>query len=147
MAITAAQIKLIHIAANHAGCNQEQYRTVLRNAGGVSSCKTLTHTAFEDCMAIFEGMGYEDSRGEWYWREVVRQRGHLCSGRMAHKIVELGETCGYPVKSLCMKFSGGRTEHPSKLTPNEAHDLIEAMKDMIIRREGVSTHRIEAVGA
>ena len=136
MPITPLQSRLIHVAAREADLNDQQYRILLANVTGKESSKHLDQAGFEDVMAVLEDMGFEQ-RGESpdYWRKKVGLRGQFANSRLVHRMTAMSEECRYPLMSLVLRFSGHRTAEASKLTPLEAHHLIEAMKDMSRRTD------------
>ena len=133
---TKLQITLIHVAASQAGLNKEQYRTLLKNVGGVESSKLLDQSGFEDCMAVIEDCGFrERNKPANYWRQIVARRGTFCSPRMVRKIMALAEESRYQVPSLCLRFSEHRADSPDQLHPREAWNLIEMLKASNARNE------------
>jgi hypothetical protein len=126
---TALQIKLIHVAHKQAGLSDADYRTILRNCGGATSCKDLDQRGYEDAMAVIEDCGFRerDKPGD-YWRAKVAARGSRAGGRMAYKIHELALASRYDLAAMCRKFSADRAEEPEQLTPREAWKLIEMYK-------------------
>jgi len=140
MPITADQVRLIHVAAGIAGMNDAQYRAVLANVGGVDTCKKLDQTTFEDCMAVIEDQGFGETENDpGYWRRKVGNRRFVANERLVYRIVAMSEECGYPLAGLVERFTGGRTRDAKGLTPIEAHQLIECMKQMIRRGEKSAT--------
>ena len=98
--MTPAQIKNIHIAKSQVHMSDPQYRLLLANVAGVTTCKDLTNAAYEDCMAILEDMGYRQMERESpdsppqpaapnYWRLKVAQRGTKANARLINKICTL----------------------------------------------------------
>jgi hypothetical protein len=138
--ITPQQIKLIHIAATRAALNRQQYKLLLRNVGDVESCKQLSQASYEDCMAVLEDSGFKDTeRGEHYWRGMVERRADRCSSRMAFMIHKLAADPAftYDLGGFCLRMSIQRTADPLLLTPREAWNVIEAMKQILDREPGV----------
>ena len=144
--ITKKQIQIIHIAKSKLGLEDEDYRLMLRNIGKVGgekpSCKGLSQRGFEDVMAFMEKLGAEVSTGD-YWQRRQEDRGRFADPRTVYRIGQLAVRQQYDLKAMCRKFSDNRTEHPSKLTPQEAHKLVEMLKS-VVNREGES-HGREAV--
>jgi len=136
--MTPQQIKLIHTASSRAGLNRAQYELMLINVGGVSTCKALTHEAFEDCMAFLEDSGFPGT----YWRERVNKRGGFANPRMVFKIRELhgqyeelrgDDDPHYELAGLVARASVTTTRDINALLPREAWNLIESLKKMIER--------------
>lgn len=133
---TPLQIKLIHLAVSQAKLTKDQYRTVLRNSGGVESSKDLDQAGFEDCMAVIEDCGFrERDKPADYWRAKVIRRGHSAGERMVRKILALGQESRYEIPALCLRFSGQRTSVVEELGPREAWMLIEMLKASNARNE------------
>lgn len=127
--ISHHQVQLIQIARRQTDLNELQYRTLLRNIGGVDSSRQLTQQDFEDVMAILEGCGFSDRhRGPMYWRLRADQRGLTATTRQIYKIHAMAKGSRYELPALCDKFSHGRTRDAGLLTPREAHELIEMFK-------------------
>jgi hypothetical protein len=152
--MTRDQLKLIHIAAHQVGLivgkDDARYRLLLKNAAGVESAKDLSNAQFEDVMAVLEDLGFSKERG-WamdrssfsasggsasrvqssYWRDKVAARGSQANARMVWKIRDLLKTeHRYEARALCRRMSQGRTDEVDKLTPREAWNLIEMLKEV-----------------
>ena len=56
--LTKKQIAVVHVAKNQLGLDEESYRDVLANHGGVSSSKQLGYKGFKAVMAHFEKSGF-----------------------------------------------------------------------------------------
>jgi hypothetical protein len=134
------QIKAIHVAKSRAGFNDQTYRMLLHNVAEVNSCKGLTNSQFETCMAILEETqelnGQSPGR---YWRD--RTSSELASPRIVYKINELfadyeanrGDAPHYELSGLVNRVSKGRAIDPPYLRPREAWNLIEQLKSMLER--------------
>ena len=149
--ITTDQIRTIKTAQRQLKMDDGQYRILLRNIGGVDSCKNLDQKSFEDVMATFESMGFVGPRKN-YWSDIVLRRGSFASSRQVHRIQELccdyesmrGPTDPhYELGGLVFNASGGKTRDPSRLLPKEAHNLIEQLKSMIDRLDATATYNAE----
>ena len=139
--MTPDQIKHIHVASTKAGLNRAQYEMLLRNVAGVESCKALTNTGFEDCMATLEDMGFPGT----YWRDKIAARSNgLANARMVFKIAELyaeylarlpnpDADSVYKLPGLIARGSHDRTRDARELTPREAWNLIESLKNILDR--------------
>lgn len=105
------------------------YRLILRNVGGVDSCKDLTNPSFEKVMAFFEQMGFKDNRGgPGYWSNKANRQGELVNERIVFKIRALAQGQPYDIGALCRRFSNHRTDQLHQLTPGEAYALVEMLK-------------------
>jgi hypothetical protein len=146
------EIKLIHAAANQVGFNRAQYEALLWNTAGVASCKELSQSQFEDCMAVLEDSGFRQpmppgiAPQEDYWRSRVRQRSQFASPRFVWLIHKLFDDYRAPTRHLTFEVAGqyklaglvrnasrDRTEDPRQLQPREAWNLIETLKAIVAR--------------
>ncbi len=163
--MTPAQIKNIHVAKNRIGMSDALYKIALHNVAHVTTSKDLTLQGYEDMMALMEDHGWRQCqpRSEpdaplqfypvTYWRDIVARRGTFANGRLLHKITELYELYArdpehYSLGSLARTASSGRTDAPAKLSPREAHNLVELLKDKIAqapRQSGTEALRPEVV--
>ena len=134
--MTGKELGLIHMAAKATGLNDPQYRTALRNCGGVESAKSLTQSGFENVMALFEERGWRQvGQPENYWRGKVAARGSLCGDRLIYKIISLiGVDFPYTLEGMCKRISQGRVDQLDKLTPGEALNMVEALKAIAARQ-------------
>ncbi|MGN6727776.1 MAG: phage protein GemA/Gp16 family protein [Tepidisphaeraceae bacterium] len=144
--MTKNQLILVHQAKRELqqtrGLDDAWYRDVLKIAGGVLSSKELSNAGFERVMGSFEGMGFRDSeqkagrRSETYWRDCSNRRERFASTQQVHDIQARWQLIkGYTLTGLCKRFSHGRTEQPSKLTPYEAQQLVEMLKAVAVRQQ------------
>jgi hypothetical protein len=137
--MTPKQIQLLQIARRQVGLDEERYRLLLKNVGGVDSCKDLTNEALEEVMAVLEDMGFVTTfhgvENKDYWREKIRRRGHFADDRVIFRLVEQSKNAVYPLAGMVLRAAGGRTDDPKKLHPYEAANLLEAYRP-IHRRKG-----------
>lgn len=134
--MTPQQLKLLHVAARQCHYDREQLQLLIRNVSDQESARELTNQQFENCMAILEGCGFRQTgQPADYWRNKLELRFRFCGERMEHLIAELaGQVKGYKLPGLCMRFSQGRTDQVAKLSPREAHNLAEMLKNVIDRQ-------------
>lgn len=126
---TKTQIQLLQIARRQLGLEEQEYRFILKTAGKVESSKLLSQFGYENVMAAVEHRGFRTTgKPDDYWRNLVELRGRFASSRQVNEIERLRPLQRYEVPALCARFSQGRTPHASKLTPREAHAMIEMMK-------------------
>ena len=147
--ITRHQVILIQQAKRHLcssrGFSHDEgehwYREALRHNGHVASSKDLDQAGFERVMSVFEEAGFRDdqqqagTRSCTHWRDKADLQGRYANERVVRKIEQLVSMSKYApgVAGLCQRFSDGRVSHPSKLRPKEAFNLIEALKDMVLK--------------
>lgn len=137
--MTAGQIKTVKMAQRALGLDDGQYRLILRNVGGVDSCKDLTNPSFEKVMAFFEQMGFKDNRGgPGYWSNKANRQGELVNERIVFKIRALAQGQPYDIGALCRRFSNHRTDQLHQLTPGEAYALVEMLKAVHERNDNVA---------
>ncbi|MGB7158158.1 MAG: phage protein GemA/Gp16 family protein [Tepidisphaeraceae bacterium] len=134
--MTSTQIQLVQIARRQLDLDEADYRQVLRDVGGVASCKQLTNEAMEDVMAHFEHMGFRMTGGKPadYWRQKTFNRGIFVDARQVHLIRELSaQIPRYTLPGMCLRFTHGRTDDVTKLSMKEAFNLHEMLKKAIAR--------------
>jgi len=130
--MTPNQIKLVHTAATRIyGREYEpEYRIVLKNIGGVRSCKDLSNSGLEDVMAFFEGLGFPPGQR---WRTIIANRGRFATIRQAWEIRRLAAGREELLNTLVIQQSCGRVSEASKLRPRQAAGVIEALKAILAR--------------
>lgn len=136
--LTKSQIVYLQTARRQAGITEDApWRTILRSAGHVESCKDLDNAGFEAVMAVLEDMGFRDrSKPGDHWRTKSARQPAKASERMVRKIIMLAQHCRYSLPALCERFSEHRTQFPENLRPQEAWNLIEMLK-AVNQREAV----------
>lgn len=145
--MTNDQLRMLAIARRQAerhtggAFDEAQYRLLLRNVGRVKpdgaghvTAKGLSNAGLDSVMAYLEEhCGYRQSgKPANYWRDgaaaTLRRQVHLIRG--------LAAASSYPLAGLVRRFSGDRTDDVERLTPAEASDLIEMLKDSNRRAAG-----------
>lgn len=135
---TPLQLRMIHVAARQAGLidadGDARYRLLLNNVAGADSAKSLDQSEFEDVMEVIEAMGFVDTKGAGYWANKVALRRSCANPRMVRKIIELQKQQDrYPLASVCLRHSDGRTDRVEQLLPREAWKVIEMLKAVVER--------------
>lgn len=137
--MTRQQLAMLHIAKGKLQMEEADYRTLLRNVGGLRgdkpSSKDLTQRGFEDVMAFFEENGA--TGGGTYWRDIISRRGRFADSRQIHLIRSLAAQQTYPIAALCRNASNHRAICPERLSPREAAGLIEMLKSVVGRQSAV----------
>ncbi len=152
--MTPQQLKLIHVARRATGMSEEDYRTGLRSIAHVESSKNLTNIGFEDMLAWFESCGFRDTQHHaHFWRDIVDRRSSFANSRQLHEIARLYSALStqhsalglpvYTLASLVEHQCNDRTHEPSKLTPAEANNLIEAIKAIKNRVQGSKGSKVQ----
>jgi len=146
--VTNEQIRTIKATQRRLTLDDASYRLILRNIGGVESCKALTNESFEQVMAFFEETGanrttpLQIGSTPTYWRDKAASAG----GRMAYKIhalfavyqeltCHLPEEQQYKLPGLCENFSGNAHRAPEQLDSRQQWMMIEGLKKIIARIE------------
>jgi len=62
MAITKRQVSLLHVAKSKLCLDDEAYRNILQNEGGVTTSTALTPQKFEKVLQYFKRMGFQQSK-------------------------------------------------------------------------------------
>jgi len=147
--ISPRQIKTLGMARSWAkknlpGYDDEQYRLVLRNLGGLHgqdhpSGKDLDQCGFEQVMAWFESAGFSryhtsESHARTYWnRKAARESSGQISDREIRMIEKLAADCDPDaaealIAGMCYRMTRHRTDDLRQLRRREAYNLIEAFK-------------------
>lgn len=132
--MTLPQLQILHIARRQLRLDDPDYRTILRSIARVASSKDLTHRGFEDVMAYLESVGFRhEGKPETYWRDCQDARGRRADRRQVFLIESLIPASGYALPGLCRRVSHDRTDQVTRLTPSEAHNMIEMLKSVAAR--------------
>ena len=144
------QLKLIHIAARQAGLivkkDDRRYRLLLAqykapNGRPARSSKQLNNSQIEDLLAICEAMGWDSGRGDTYFRDKVAAHGTFASFAQCSAIDKLRGDLGWTAENLkgfVRRMTGGETSGVAELTTRQASNIIEALKNMFLRSEGLN---------
>jgi len=85
MSLSRDKLSLIHVAKHQLGMTDEDYRALLRRAGGVSSSPGLDDAGFTAVMADFERLGFRSTKG----RAQKQQREGMASAAQIGRIRSL----------------------------------------------------------
>ena len=148
--VSNKQLKLIHIAARQAGLiekkDDRRYRLLLAHYKGSNgkparSSKQLNNSQIEDLLAICESMGWDSGRGATHFRDKSAAHGYLASFAQQSSILYLRGDLGWNadnLKGFICRMTAGVKFSVAELTPKEASNIIEALKNMTIRDKGMS---------
>ena len=154
------QIKLVQTAVRAAGLRDKtgdgRYRMLLANykqpnGEAVTSCPQLNNWQLDDLLAICESLGwqYPGQRKAYYRnRSKSQDNGNTASFAQQSAIAYLSGDLGWNNKQLSgmvHRQTAGRIEHAQQLRADEAHGLIEALKNMLTRITGVSYKNLTEV--
>ncbi len=135
------QLALVHIAKKELGLDDEAYRAILLAHGGVDSAKDLNQDGFEAVMEHFEASGFKAKNAHKPQWKPPRMGPGMASDAQVRKIIALWYTLtGYYQEGREMKALSaflGKTCGVSRLewlTPEKAHNAIEAIKAIQNRR-------------
>lgn len=133
------QLAILHIAKSQLKLNDQEYRLILRNLAGVESGKDLDNQSLEKVMAFLEERGFRHKdQPDDYWRKKYAAQSRFCGERISQKIHALAPQVKYPLDSLVAKASKGRTARVEELNPSEANQLVEMLKSMTARENGLN---------
>jgi hypothetical protein len=126
-------MRLLHTARRRLELDDADYRTYLRNLGGCESSTQLDNRGFERIMAAWEDIPGFPSHpaGSDYWRSRVNR--FNVSSRQLRMIFELAEQVDIDLGHFCSRMTAGTCDHPARLTPRDARNVIEALRKMIDR--------------
>jgi phage gp16-like protein len=85
MIMTKEKLSVIHIAKKQLGLEEEEYRKIIRDLGGVESSKELTEAGFEAVMFRFYQLGFQST---WN-KKNLGYRPRMASPRQIAMIREL----------------------------------------------------------
>jgi len=131
--MTPAKLALVHLAAKQLGLNEDVYRTILWNIGGVESAKNLSEERFERVMAHFEHLGFR-----WKRKNFGQRRG-MATPAQIKKIRDLWEA--YSGRKNDEAALNKWLEHTCKtsalrfLDPSKARDAITGLIKMTTRNK------------
>jgi hypothetical protein len=116
-------------------------RLLVRNAGNVKpddtghvSTKNLDNVGLENVLAVIEQRLHECNAAPGHrWRDAVSMRSGYATSRQVWSIKQLAPQQRYDLRAMCLKFSDGRAEIPERLTPAQAHKMVEFLKSAIAR--------------
>jgi len=80
MALSRNKVSLIHVAKARAGLDDEEYRLILRRAGGVDSAAELDAHGFRMVMDAFAHLGF---RSDWRQRNLGSRPGMATAAQVA----------------------------------------------------------------
>jgi hypothetical protein len=154
--LNSEQVKLLQTAVRAAGIrlphDDGRYRLLLaqyrdKRRQPVLSCKDLSKAQLEDVLAICESHGWQHPGKEPdHYRRLAAGSDEWASYGQQQAIRLLFEDLGYPAECRA-NFLRKMTEkaNASLLTPQEAYNVIEALKAMLSRIEGRKYHTIKDV--
>ena len=148
--VTNKQLKLIHIAARQAGLivkkDDHRYRLLLAHYKGSNgkparSSKQLNNSQIEDLLAICESMGWDSGRGDTYFRDKSAAHGTFASFAQQAAILHLRSDLGWTadnLKGFICRMTSANKFSVAELASKEASNIIEALKNMFLRSEGLN---------
>jgi Bacteriophage Mu, GemA protein len=152
------QIKLVQTAVRAAGLRDktgdQRYRILLGNykqpnGDVVTSCKQLNNWQLDDLLAICESLGWQyPGQRRAYYRNRSKTRGNTASFAQQSAIAYLSGDLGWNNKQLSgmvERQTAGRIEHAQQLRADEAHGLIEALKNILSRETGKDYKNLKEV--
>ena len=139
MPISNNQKAVIHIAKARLGLDEESYRDALEAHAGVRSAKDLDYNGFKAVMKHFESCGFRSSKlkAQSSKRQPVSRPG-MATVAQIRKIYALWQTLEgswYERRNYWKALRGFlrkrfRVDHENFLTPEKAHQVIEAIKSI-----------------
>ena len=147
--LSGKQIRLVQVAARAAGLRTNghdgRYRLVLMqykkpDSRPVKNCKELDHAQLEDFMGVCESLGFRmPGKSSNYFRTKVlqsRTAGRYASFAQQAAIGHLGLDLGWGIEQVAgflRRMTGDKVEDVERLSPSQAHNVIEALKAMYCR--------------
>lgn len=143
------QIKLVQTAVRAAGLRDKtgdgRYRILLgnykqSNGERVTSCPQLNNWQLDDLLAICESLGWQyPGQRRAYYRNRCKKQGNVASFAQQSAISYLAGDLGWnsnQISGMVKRQTADRIEHVQQLRADEAHGLIEALKNILSRETG-----------
>ena len=140
------QIKLLQTAAGAVGLRQSgQYYLMLGqyrqpNGQPVTSCKQMNNSQIDNFLAICESLGFRHpGKPENFYRDKDARRYDEASIAQQEAIKKLGGDLGWQEHQLAgmiKRMTRDQVDSVVKLAPRQAHQIIEALKNMVGRSTG-----------
>lgn len=133
MALTREQLAVIHVAKKELQLDDDLYRTILRQAAGVSSSKDLDTQGFDRVMSRMKQLGFK--------RQASRKTRQPKDGQalvlpsQMELISQLYDHLGWDDRDRRVGFNRRQIRKPWPQTRLEANKVIEGLKAMIRRKE------------
>lgn len=134
--INQRQRALLHVARRQLGLDEENYRSILRQAAGVESSRDLDPAGFDRVMEVLARMGFSPRRRY----PSGRARGApdpdaLVTPAQQKRMADLYTELGWTILERQRGFNRRVVHKPWPQTRGEANKIIEALKAMIARRK------------
>ena len=134
---TNNQKAVIHIAKARLGLGDDTYRDVLEAHAGVRSAKDLDYNGFRAVMKHFEQCGFKQQKIS-NQQSAISNRPGMATVAQIRKIYALWQTLEgswYERRNYWKALRGFlrkrfRVDHENFLTPEKAHQVIEAIKSI-----------------
>jgi Bacteriophage Mu, GemA protein len=152
------QIKLVQVATRAAGLRDKtgdgRYRMLLANykqsnGEAVTSCPQLNNWQLDDLLAICESLGWQyPGQRRAYYRNRSKTQGNTASFAQQSAIAYLSGDLGWndsQLSGMVRRQTADRIEHVQQLRADEAHGLIEALKNILSRETGKSYKNLTEV--
>jgi phage gp16-like protein len=127
--ISAAKLKILHVARRQLGLDEDTYRDILRNFAGVESGRDLTDGKFAAVMDQLKRLGFKR-------KAPPRNAGALPTGKQRRMIAGLFKELAIDTPERRDGFCRRVVKHRYPLSRGEANKVIEALKAMVKRQKG-----------
>jgi len=151
------QIKMLQIAVREAGLRGKgfdgRYRMLLGqykqpNGELVTSCKQINRFQYEDILAICEARGWRcPGKSEDHFRKLAAKE-NVASFAQQKAIEHLAGDLSwneYQLGGMIKKMSHGKATSVAVLTPGQAYQVIEALKNMVSRDTGKQYNNLNEI--
>ena len=130
--ISNAQKAMLHVAKSQLKLEDEMYRAILREQGGVESSTELTNTTFERVIRRLEELGFVNSARRPLRRD--RRPTEPVTPEQQQKIRDLYATLGWTETARQMGFNKRCCRKSWPQTRTDAAKVIEGLKAIVARR-------------
>lgn len=127
---------VLHIAKSQLGLDDDTYRAILHEQGGVDSSRDLSDRGFDQVMSRFEELGFRN--GARKRSRTVRRHGSpdaLITRDQQRLIDEMYQQLGFADVARRTGFNRHQCGKAFPQTRTEANKVIEGLKAMIRRQQ------------
>jgi hypothetical protein len=140
MKIGNKEKSIIHLAKNHLGLSDDEYRDILRAATGAESSKDMDYHQYDKLLQRFKELGFKvtsktNGRRQPYLTAPGRDPGALPTPAQQKKLNDLYDELGWAENERRIGFNRRMLKKPWPQTRAEANKITEALKAMIARMQ------------
>jgi len=141
--IYGGKIKLVQFARRQLQMSEEDYRSLLLRAGGVSSCKELTLQGFNAVMAEFHRLGFVYAKSKRKPKQAGGSAPNRPTAAQWRLLEDRARKVGYAgfedPRFIAWVKPRGKVDHPRFLDGEGLQRVLAALGNWIKRKEGKGT--------